>query len=470
MEQRGTRPSRRHTVAIVSLLAVAAMTAAACSSGGSGSSSPSQSGGGAATSGAPSASGGSTAIPSSVAAFPSYPAPAGGNGGSNGQVGLTADSIAVGSPIAAGNGVSNAQIGTFLGAQAYYAMVNASGGIYGRKLNITEMNTTFDPNVGLSVFTKYIPQMFAMNGTQSNVDAVAFKMVGQAGIPWVGAAFDPEYYALPNQVNYQPVLPYGQASNASYALYKKANPTISKVAIIWVNTAGIQPFVNSDVAGWKSVGVDTVYNVGVSGTVANLTPYVIQARAKGADVVDAFAVDITEAGRLAQAMQQQGWNPTLKTNYAIYDASWHQLAGAGAAGWQTTSVYDTLPFLNNAALNSTKGGQQFLYWTNKVSPNQPLDVFTIEGWVQASLFVKGLINAGSKLTRAGLLTAIKAIRNFDADGVIPVTPIPTAKGTLPAQACNAIQESTATGYTQLSPQTGNFTCVDQKVYSYPTGS
>jgi branched-chain amino acid transport system substrate-binding protein len=460
----GTR-SRQRRLAAVSLLAAVTLTAAACGSKGGSSAATGGSGG---STGGASDTGGS--IPASVAAFPKYPATSGGNGGSNGQIGLTANSIAVGSPIAAGNGVSNAQIGTTLGAQAYYAMVNASGGIYGRKLNLTEMNTTFDPNVGLGVFTKYIPQMFALNGTQSNVDAVAYSLVQKSGIPWVGAPFDPQYYALPNQVNYQPTLPYGEASNASYGLYKKANPSISKVAIIWVNTSGIQPFVNSDVAGWNSVGVKVVYNVGISGTIANLTPYVIQARAKGADVVDAFAVDITEAGRLAQAMQQQGWNPTLKTNYAIYDASWHQLAGAGAAGWQTVSTYDTLPFLDDAALDTTTGGKQFLYWTNKVSPSQPLDVFTMEGWVQAALFVQGLIKAGPNLTRANFLTALKAIRNFDADGIIPSTPDPTAKGTLPPQYCNNVQQSTATGYEQLSPKTGAFTCVPQKVYSYPTGS
>jgi branched-chain amino acid transport system substrate-binding protein len=465
MKLREGTKSRRRKLAAVSLLAAVALTAAACGSKGGSSAATSASG---VSTDASSATGGSA--PASVAAFPKYPAPSGGNGGSNGQIGLTADSIAVGSPIAAGNGVSNAQIGTTLGAQAYYAMVNASGGIYGRKLNLTEMNTTFDPNVGLGVFTKYIPQMFALNGTQSNVDAVAYSLVQKSGIPWVGVAFDPQYYALPNQVNFQPALPYGEASNATYALYKQANPSISKVAIIWVNTSGIQPFVNSDVAGWKSVGVQTVYNVGISGTIANLTPYVIQARSHGADVVDAFAEDITEAGRLAQAMQQQGWNPTLKTNYAIYDASWHQLAASGASGWQTTPTYDTLPFLDDAALNATKGGAQFLYWTNKVSPSQPLDVFTIEGWVQAALFVQGLIKAGPNLTRANLLTALKAIRNFDADGIIPSTPDPTAKGTLPAQFCSNVQESTANGYEQVIPKTGNFACVAQKVYSYPTGS
>jgi ABC-type branched-subunit amino acid transport system substrate-binding protein len=349
-------------------------------------------------------------------------------------------------------------------------MVNASGGIYGRKLNLTEMNTTFDPNVGLGIFTKYIPQEFALNGTQSNVDAVAFSLVQKTGIPWVGLAFDlPQFYALPNQVNYIPELPFGQAANTTEALLKQANPGISKVAVIWVNTAGIQPFVNAEVNGWKSVGVQTVYNVGVSATAANLTPYVIQARAKGADVVDGFALDITEAARLAQAMQQQGFNPTLKTTYGSYDASWHQVAGAAAAGWQAYINFYTLPYLDNAALDSTAGGREFLYWTSKLDPGQPINSFTAQGWAQAALFVQGLIGAGPDLTRAKLLTALKAIRNFDAQGFIPMTADPTAKGSLPPQGCNVVEEATATGYEQLLPKTGNFACVPQQTYTYPMG-
>jgi branched-chain amino acid transport system substrate-binding protein len=460
MEQRRT-PSRRYRVGIVSLLAGVALAAAACSSGGS-TSGPAQGGGGS------SATAGS--VPASVAAFPKYPAPASGNGGSNSQTGLTGTTISVGSPIAAGNGVSNAQIGTYLGAQAYYAMVNASGGIYGRKLNITELNTTFDPNVGLGVFTKYIPQEFAMNGTETNVDSVAYNLVKQTGIPWVGFSVDPQYYALPNVVNDAPQLPYGENSNADYALYKQANPSISKVATIWVNTAGIQPFVNGDADGWASVGVKTVYSVGVSPTAANLTPYVIQARAKGADVVDAYAMDISETARLAQAMQQQGWNPTLKSNFATYDSSWHQLAGAGAAGWQSISAYASLPYLNDAALDATTGGSQFLYWTHEASPSQALDTFTVEGWLQAAFFVQGLIAAGPDLTRAKLMTALDKVRNFNASGMTPTISDPAAKGTLPATFCNNIQESTSTGYEQTYPKTGNFGCVPQKVYTFPTGS
>jgi hypothetical protein len=444
---------------MAALAAAIALIGAACSSNGSTTSN-------AATS--PQSVSSSAAQP-----FPAHPEPGSGNGGSNGQVGLTATSISVGSPISFGNGVSNAQIGTYLGAKAYYAMVNASGGIYGRMLNITQMNTSFDPNVGLGVFTKNIPQMFALNGTASDDDAVGYNLVKSSGIPWVGFWFDPQYYALPNAVNFEQAvnaLPFGQGASGSSQLFKKANPTISKVAVIWLNSAGIQPFVNEAVAAWASVGVKTVYNVGVSGTAANLTPYVIQARSKGADVVDASTLDITEAARLAQAMKQQSWLPTLATNYAIYDPTWHSLAGAGAAGWQSTDTWDLVPFLDDKALNSTTGGAQFLYWYNKVAGGQSINNHAAQGWVQAAFFVQGLINSGPKLTRQGLITALNGIRNFSADGMIASQPDPAAKGTVPPTYCGSVLKATDSSFEQVLPSSGLFTCVPQSVFTYNVGS
>jgi ABC-type branched-subunit amino acid transport system substrate-binding protein len=445
------------------LAAMLALAGAACSSAGT-------------SSGSPATSSSSSSSPSgsvTVKPFAAHPAPSGGNGGSNGQAGVTATSINVGSPVSVGNGVSNAQLATYLGAEAYYDMVNASGGIYGRKLSLTEMNTTFDPNVGLSVFTKYIPQMFALNGTASDDDSIGYNLVKSSGIPWVGLWFDPQYYALPNAVNFEQAeneLPFGQGANGVSQLFKKANPAISKVAVIWLNTPGIQPFVNEDVASWASVGVQTVYNVGVSGTAANLTPYVIQARSKGADVMDAETLDITEAARLAQAMAQQGWKPTLATNYSVYDPTWHTLAGAGAAGWQSSNTWDLIPFLDDNALNATTGGAQFLYWYQKVAGSQPITNHSASGWVQAAFFVQGLIDAGPKLTRAGLLSALNGIRDFTADGMIASQPRPAAKGTAPATYCGSIFQATSSGFQQILPASGTFSCVPQKVFSYSMGT
>jgi ABC-type branched-subunit amino acid transport system substrate-binding protein len=437
-ERLGASRIGRTLVAVAGLLVVVVVLSA-CGSSGSGGST-----GGSTSATTTAQAGAATAAPS---AFPKHPAPSGGNGGAT-DTGVTATSIDTGSPIAASGPLPGAQLGTYLGGKAYYAYVNASGGIYGRQLRTTRMETGFDANQGQAVCTKYIPKMFALVATQSNVDAACFPLVKKTGIPWIGSWFDPEFYTLPNALNNLSTTPPGTFVDTSCKLYKKANPSISKAAILWVNTAGIEQFVKSEVACWQRAGVKVVYNYGADPQAPNMTPYVLQAKNKGADIMDAFAVDVTQASRIAQAMQQQAWNPTLKTNYAVYDQKWHKLAGAAGEGWQTTLTYGTAPFLDPAAMSKIPGGQKFQYWFKKVNPKQPVDTFAVEGWMAASFFVQGLIDAGPKLTRARLLKALNDIPEWDNDGL-------SAKIENPGKAfnnCNTIMQATKDGYTQkLTP-------------------
>jgi branched-chain amino acid transport system substrate-binding protein len=388
--------------------------------------------------------------------FPAHPAPAGGNGGAT-DVGVTATEIDTGSPIAASGPLPDAQLGTFLGVQAYYAMVNASGGIYGRKLKATRVETGFDANTGLSVCTEYIPKSFAFVGTQSNVDAVCRPLVQKSGIPWVGSWFDPQYYDLPNAWNPTSTAPYGTASSVVQDLYKTIAPDISKVAIIWVNTAGIEGFVPSGVAGWEHAGLKVVYNYGVPPDTVDMTPYVLEAKKKGADVVDAFAMDVTQTSRLAKAIYQQGWEPKLKTNYAVYDAKWHDLAGPGASeGWSTNTTYGTIPFFDSDAMNKTEGGKNFLYWWHKTT-DKPLDNFAIEGWIHADAFVQGLIDAGPEITRAKLLTALNNLHDIDYGGL-------TAKYSDPGKQllnCAVVVTTTKDGWKQTAPEGSGFGCTGE---------
>lgn len=394
-----------------------------------------------------------------VEPFPEYPAPEGGNGGAT-DVGVTETTIETGSPIAASGPLPDAQLGTYLGVQAYYEMVNESGGIYGRKLNASRVETGFDANTGLSVCTEYIPKSFAFVGTQSNVDSVCRPLVQKDGIPWVGSWFDPGYYELDNAWNPVSTFPLGETVSTPYEQYKKIAPDASKVAIIWVNTAGIEGVVPQSVNGWEEVGVDVVYNYGVPPDTVDMTPYVLEAKKKGADVVDAFAMDVTQTSRLAKAIFQQAWEPKLKVNYATYDAKFHDLAGAGAAaGWSTNTVYGTLPFFDADVMNATDGGKNFLYWWNKTT-DKPLDNFAVEGWIHAHAFVQGLIDAGPELTRAKLLKALNDLEDMDYGGLTPVYEDPGKEGLN----CGLVVTSTEDGWEQSEPDEG-FECVGE-VYNW----
>jgi branched-chain amino acid transport system substrate-binding protein len=404
------------------------------------------------------------ADPSLLAAFPKHAAPSGGNGGAT-DTGVTATTITTGSPIASSGPLPGAQLNTWLGAKAYYQYVNDSGGIYGRKLASTRMETGFDASKGQAVCQSEIPKVFALNGTQSNVDAACKPLVQKSGIPWVGNYFDPSFSELPNAVGPLSAGRPGVWPNTTCALLKEAYPSISKVAILWINVAGIGPAVEGEKLCWKSVGVKVVYDVGTDAQAPNMTPYVIQARSKGADVVDAFAQDVTNAARIAKAMKQQAYKPTTATNYAAYDAKWHKLAGDGAAGWSAVPPYGQGTYLNRGEMNKIKGGALFYKYWDKVNPGQPVDLFAVEGWEQAAYFAQGVVDAGPKLTRDGLLTALKKIDDWDNDGL--TAKVDWFKPGVAKALCGVVIEATGDDYKKVAPKeqgfAGGFACPGKEI-------
>jgi branched-chain amino acid transport system substrate-binding protein len=393
------------------------------------------------------------ANPALLAPFPKTPAPSGGNGGAT-ATGVTATTITTGDPISASGSLPGATLGAWLGVKAYFQYVNESGGVYGRKLISTRMETGFDANQGEGVCQHDIPQMFALVGTVSNVDTACLPLVKSSGIPWVGFWNDPGYGVLPNVVSSVAGFYPGLWSTQQCAIVKAAYPSISKVAVLWINVAGIGPVVAANAKCWQSVGVKVVYSVGTDPQAPNMTPYVIQARSQGANVVDAFGQDVTNVARIAQAMQQQGFKPTAASSYAVYDARWHGLAGPGAAGWVAVPFWSEGLFLNESEMNKTKGGALFYKYWRQVNGNTPIDTFGIYGFQQAAYFVQGLLDAGPHLTRAKLLTALKAIKNWDNLGT--TAPVHWLSPGKPSDACGVAISSTATGYTKIAPPVQGF--------------
>jgi hypothetical protein len=61
----------------------------------------------------------------------------------------------------------------------------------------------------------------------------------------------------------------------------------------------------------------------------------------------------------------------------------------------------------------------FLTWLNKVKPGYQPDLFAAYGWGSGRLFAKAATDAGPKLTRAGLLAAMRNIDQWNGFGMFP---------------------------------------------------
>lgn len=380
-----------------------------------------------------------------------YPAPAGGNGGATAP-GVTASSIKLFTLVSSSGPLPGATANAYRGTEAYIAYINSLGGVYGRKLQSTEADDAFTTSKSQALCTQYIPSSFALVGSFSSGDSGCYPEVASSGIPFVGGYLDPQYYSAPN------VFDPGNSSalqlyTSSFVIWKQEHPTVSKIAILYDNVPGVGLLAGVNATALKQTGFDVVMDDGISPSNPNLTPYIIQARDKGATGLYLYGVDVVTAGRIAQDMVQQGWNPALKSDYAIYDSQWHSLAGAGSAGWETGIASE--PFLCDSCLDSTPGGALFLQWFHKLYPNQALDTFAVDGWIYTELFVQGLIAAGPNLTRADLLAAIKNIHSFNANGLYE----PTNPGAKILSNCVIEITTTASGFVQSYPSTPNkFAC------------
>jgi branched-chain amino acid transport system substrate-binding protein len=427
----------RRTYTAVALGLLIGLTAASCSS----SSKPATSSGTNATS----VAGGSNPTAAK------WPVPAGGNGGATAP-GVTATSINLGVMTSVSGPLPGATQNAQRGAAAYYAYINSLGGVYGRMLQATQGDDGFDPTKAQAACARLIPSTFAIVGSEAAADSGCFDQVKSSGIPWIGGYLDPQYYSIPNAI-YPGASSAVQVSTNPFVIWKKEHPDVVKMAVLWENVPGIQALADASASGLDQSGFQVVYNQSFSATNPNLASYVIQMRNKGVQGVYLYGVDVTAGARFATAMAQQDFNPALKSDYAVYDARWHSLAGSAAAGWETN--INSLPFLSDSSLNSNPGGALFLQWFHKVYPGVQLDTFAIIGWQSAMYFVQGLVAAGAQPTRANVLAALHQIHSYNAMGLIG----PTDPGDKKLSTCSIEMTATSSGYQQTYPATPNqFEC------------
>ena len=436
--------SRRTVATLASFCAVGLL--AACSSA----SSSAPSGGAGVTSGAPAAQ--------SAATGTAYPAPAGGNGGAT-ATGVTATEIKTATLYDGSGAAGGLNPGILRGVQAYYAYINSEGGVYGRKLVTTGLDSGYTPTSSASVCTQYAGSVFAFVGSLSVVDSGCLPPVQKAKVPYIGVKIDPEFSSYSGYRDFESGPPSSLAQGP-FAYYAKSHPSVKKIAMIWVNNPGLAPYEKIWAAGWQSVGIQVVYNTGVNPGTSNYTPYVVAAKNAGAQGIDTSTTSLSDTTLIAKTMDQQGWNPALKVSAFAYDKDWLPETGNAGVGWE--AYIGELPFLSPSDLSAAPGGKLFSTWMTKQFPGVSPDVYAAFGWTNAALFVEGLVKAGPDLTAAKMLAGIDGLASFNADGMIGTQNKPV--GGHNVNSCFIVlQDQAPTGVaTRIYPKTG-FDCSNQKL-------
>jgi branched-chain amino acid transport system substrate-binding protein len=330
--------------------------------------------------------------------------------------GITATTITIGShqPLTGPAAPGYSEIAP--ASAAYFAYVNAHGGIYGRKIVYKYLDDGYDPTKTASVVRQLVLQdnvyaLFDGLGTPTHLAVVNF--LNAEKVPDVFVASGCECWnnpADPQTFGWQ--IDYVREGKI-LGQYVKQHFAGKKVAFFYQDdefgqdgVKGLDDEIPASMIVAKQSYVDT--NV-------NIAPQVAALRASGAQVVISFSIPAFTALLKLNSLKL-GFNPQLVVSDVGSDPitlsglleAFAKQGGAKVNGDQLINGIITDGYLPSTSQSSNSWIQLFTKVRNAYDPKAPLDGNVLYGEAVAYTFVQAMFKAGRNPTRADLGSAIES--------------------------------------------------------------
>lgn len=336
----------------------------------------------------------------------------GGSSDSSGRPGVTDDEIQVGGIAGFTNPVGRPYEDAFVGAQAYFDMVNADGGIYDRDIVIVAER---DDRAQLSSNVTEVRALVEEDNVFAALPIIAQNFGGaeylaEQGTPTFGWNINAEWSEGPNL--------FGQIG--SYLCFEcpgggpvyVAKQTGSTTAAIFAYGQSPQ---STDCAtgvanGFEKYGLEVGFqDTSLSFGFTDTSAAVQGVRDSGADFL-VTCMDLNGTATLAGDLADAGLDLVVYSPEG-YDQQVLEDLGDQLEGFYILSQY--WPF---EVPNPPKGMQQYLAAMEDVGqvPNE----HSLVGWINADLFVTGLKMAGEDFTQESVVDAINSIEDYTASGIL----------------------------------------------------
>jgi ABC-type branched-subunit amino acid transport system substrate-binding protein len=328
--------------------------------------------------------------------------------------GVTDHSVTVGSISDISLPLPGLFLGAKVGTEAYFAYVNAKGGVHGRKLVLDARDSAFSSGTVADETRSIARDDFAMVGGFSLLDQAEQPVVDGTHLPDVTQPLAPTLMGDANVYSGAPEIPNGNFTGAMKWLAETYPGAVKATGGIGTDAAAsaeagermFQAIARS--AGWK-----WRYTRDAGYAETTFLPDIVKMKDLGVTMVFESAQPANTIATIAQEMRQQGLHARLAGPASLYARNFD----AGSAG-------DGAIFFGNTALYMGEDARvvpavaTFDTWVKKVQPSSNLDLYTLFGWISGELFVQALENAGRHPTRASLRAALDRITSFDADGLV----------------------------------------------------
>ncbi|HVU73364.1 MAG TPA: ABC transporter substrate-binding protein [Mycobacteriales bacterium] len=425
------------------------------------------------TPGGPQPSGGTT---SSV--------PAGKNTASD--RGVTPTSITVGNIVTTGGPFGPDEFSANVwGAKAYFADLNAHGGINGRQINFVPCQDTSGTLDGVSscvhqlidqskIFAFVANNVFQYGGADyvnsQNVPDVGGEQIDLAYLQYP-ALFTILGDSAPRDGKHQGDNGVGYGSD-ELALWYKQNLGVTKVGIVFYDQASSRYGANQFVQNFTVAGVPAktyVVNLGLP----NFASTVAQMKNDGVDIV-MDALDLNGNQKLCQAMESDSsFMKTVKAKVSTI-STWTQSVGSAFANTPNclAKIYSGGKSANYADTSNPEVAR-FRAAMKKYFPTREpkMAQWTLEGWAAADWFTSAAKSCGANLTRVCVEKWLNTPnQDLTAHGLLSpdVTFTPKTKAQMTGQeheCLSVVQWDTGSGTWATKAAPAN-TCFESQGYAY----
>jgi branched-chain amino acid transport system substrate-binding protein len=337
------------------------------------------------------------------------------NSSGGGAPGVTSTQINVGS-IANVTGPLSSDFAPIVnGVEAYFSMINAEGGVAGRKLKLAyQQDDQGSPTIDLSVAQKLVQQdnVFAVVGVGTPFFGGAAFLAHQ-GTPTFGYAVSTDWAESPTLFAWNgPILCFtcGAPGDAYIAQQLGAK----SIAVVSYGVPQSAAACKAAVTGMKEMGLNVSFSDLNLVFGADPTPDVLQMKNANADMWFS-CLDVNGNVGFARAIIQNGLS-IKQVWFNGYDRATVQQYGSIMNG-----VYFGLqhvPFEAALAYPGVYPGlDTYIREMQKYQPSFTYDEVALDGWIAADQFVTGLKAVGRNLTQAKVVAALNKETAYNGAGL-----------------------------------------------------
>jgi branched-chain amino acid transport system substrate-binding protein len=324
--------------------------------------------------------------------------------------GVTSNSILIGQSAAFTGPAS--ELGTEMraGAMAYFQLINAQGGVNGRKIELRSLDDGYEGDRAAANTKKLIDEgVFLLFGYVGTPTSNASKPIFTAAkVPFVGPFTGAE--SLRNPLNR-----YIFNIRASYydetdkLVGQLVGQTLERIAVFYQN----DDYGKAGLAGVERAMTKRNMKILATGTVERNTTDVAAA-VKSICKIEPQGVVMISAYKSCAAFIKEaraaGCNPQfMNVSFVGSKALAHESGPAGRG----VGVSQVVPFPWNLSARVVKDYQQLL---EASTGKQNYSFTSLEGFIAAKVLVEGLKRTGSDLTREKFINAMEQIRDYDVGG------------------------------------------------------